>query len=221
MILMALGAPKEALLTYSHTLDFLTDRASDVLQVARNAHGAGGGGAEAGDPRQWAPDNEGADAQGLEISLQALSVRHGQLLARGDVPVHQLQLYVLGRELALLLAEGRRQQAAARAVMCTAAIVRGLRARGYSPGQSLGGSRGVSPLHAASLVLNVALNIAAVVMGGGGAGGRVWRRCRLEGIEKWWRGERASREAVGMRRVGRTAMRDWLWWSCLSWPGGV
>jgi hypothetical protein len=50
MILMALGAPKEALLTYSHTLDFLTDRASDVWQVAGNAHGAGGGEGRGGRP---------------------------------------------------------------------------------------------------------------------------------------------------------------------------
>ena len=107
----------------------------------------------------------------MDISLEALSVRRGQLLARGDVPVHRLQLYVLGRELALLLAEGRRQQAAARAVTCLAAIVRGLRTRGYSPGQSLGGSRGVSPLHAASLLLNVSLQIAAVFSGEVGDGG--------------------------------------------------
>ena len=42
MILMALDAPKEALLTYSHTLDVLTDRADDVLQVAGGAGGAAG-----------------------------------------------------------------------------------------------------------------------------------------------------------------------------------
>ena len=49
MILMALDAPKEALLTYSHTLDVLTDRADDVLQVAGGAGGAaGGGGAKRG-----------------------------------------------------------------------------------------------------------------------------------------------------------------------------
>ena len=68
---------------------------------------------------------------------------------------------VLGRELALLQAMGHHRQAAFRAAQCVTAIVKGLLARGYSPGHSLGGSRGVSPLHALSLLMNVSLQLAA------------------------------------------------------------
>lgn len=50
MILLALGAPKEALLTYAHTLNVLVDKASQAPDVnAADANGA----SVAGDPRQW------------------------------------------------------------------------------------------------------------------------------------------------------------------------
>lgn len=61
-----------------------------------------------------------------------------------------------------MLSRGMRQQGAARAAEGLARIASGLRSRAYSAGLSLGGSRGVSPLHTVSLVLNVALQFAAV-----------------------------------------------------------
>ena len=83
MIWLALGAPMEALRTYTITFNELWYKAAQVGDVSSGrAAGVSSSVGTCVDPRLWAPDNEGSDCQGVEISLHALSERQGELLLR-------------------------------------------------------------------------------------------------------------------------------------------
>ena len=83
MIWLALGAPMEALRTYTMTFNELCYKAAQVGDVSLGrAAGVSSSVGMCVDPRLWAPDNEGSDCQCVEISLHALSERQGELLLR-------------------------------------------------------------------------------------------------------------------------------------------